>query len=68
MTSPEYDNAVNNSLPGTPVDPEERQRQEEEWKAELAKVRQNYNQTRLILAPLVGKFRLVGNYLLDTLH
>ena len=39
ISSPEYDNAVNNSLPGTPIDPEEKRRQEEEWKAELAKVR-----------------------------
>ena len=34
--SPEYDNAVNQST--EPVDPEERARQEAEWKEELAKV------------------------------
>eukprot|EP00918_Siedleckia_nematoides_P097330 GHVU01213428.1.p1 GENE.GHVU01213428.1~~GHVU01213428.1.p1 ORF type:complete len:212 (-),score=43.90 GHVU01213428.1:3526-4161(-) len=48
MTSPEYDNAVNqNSLS---VDPEERARQEEEWKTELIKLEDEITTLRQVLS------------------
>ncbi len=41
MTGAEFGSAVNPgaTTPTTPMDPEERRQQEEEWRAELTKVR-----------------------------
>lgn len=52
--SPEYDNQVNQNTSGgaeaaTPIDPEARAKQEEEWKAELIKLEQEITTLKSVL-------------------